>query len=62
VSLEDDDTESSRSSSPRSSSPEFPEVSSAPSALGADVVSLENGNTDESTAVVTGSFDLSGDL
>jgi hypothetical protein len=62
VSLEDDDTESSRSSSPHPSSPAFPEVSSAPSALGADVVSLENGNTDESTAVVTGSFDLSGEV
>jgi hypothetical protein len=62
VSLEDDDTESSRSSSPHPSSPAFPEVSSAPSALGADVVSLENGNTDKSTAVVTGSFDLSGEV
>ena len=35
---------------------------SAPSALGADVVLLENGNTDESTAIVTGSFDLAGEV
>lgn len=67
MSLEDDDTESSRSSSPRSSSPAFSEISSAWSALRADVVSLEDGNTDESSAVVTvisslGSFDLSGEV